>query len=240
MFVMMLSFFIYLKAGICAMPLTKNMVTRLLLSKIHPLLASADKVFSPPALVYNEHTEVVQAVPLSAVALAAVRSSIERQFLRYCTQQDANNNNSNNNMSTKEMLPSAGSVNTNAGSVADSLVSGKGASSGPGINVSSLREGLAASLKAASWDADDGFNAMIHSATDATSLLASIVSEIAVLLKKALKTVQTELGDAIPYGPKGCKEWIFTVADSSSVKTATEAAMLENGHTDSSDFFDSV
>jgi hypothetical protein len=223
------------------MPLTKSMVTRLLLSKIHPLLASADKAFSPPALVYNEHTEVVQAVPLSAVALAAVRSSIERQFLRYCTQQDANNNNvNNNNMSAKEMVPNAGSVQTNIGSVADSLMSGKGASSGLGINVSSLREGLAASLKAASWDADDGFNAMIHSATDATSLLASIVSEIAVLLKKVLKTVQTELGDAIPYGPKGCKEWIFTVADSSSVKTATEAAMLENGHTDSLDFFDSV
>jgi hypothetical protein len=41
--------------------------------------------------------------------------------------------------------------------------------------------------------------------------VTELLNEAAILLKRALKTVHTELADVVPYGNKGCKEWVFAI-----------------------------
>lgn len=52
----------------------------------------------------------------------------------------------------------------------------------------------------------------IYDLGESQAVMTKVVAEIAILLKKALKTVQVELDDVVPYGPRGCKEWIFGIA----------------------------
>lgn len=54
-------------------------------------------------------------------------------------------------------------------------------------------------------------NFQIVDLADSQAVMARVVAEIAILLKKALKTVNSELDDVVPYGHKGCKEWIFGI-----------------------------
>jgi hypothetical protein len=43
------------------------------------------------------------------------------------------------------------------------------------------------------------------------AVVTELLNEAAILLKRALKTVYTELADVVPYGNKGCKEWVFAI-----------------------------
>ena len=54
-------------------------------------------------------------------------------------------------------------------------------------------------------------NFQVFDMNDSQTLMTKVVSETAILLKKALKTTNTELDDVVPYGARGCKEWIFGI-----------------------------
>jgi hypothetical protein len=47
--------------------------------------------------------------------------------------------------------------------------------------------------------------------TDCLIMMTNLVSEAGTMLKRSLKTTHVELADVIPYGAKGCKEWVFGV-----------------------------
>lgn len=61
--------------------------------------------------------------------------------------------------------------------------------------------------------------------SDCQSLVSQLVGEIAILLKKSLKTIHLELNDVVPYGQKGCKEWIFTLTGTGVKKNASGGAL---------------
>lgn len=54
-------------------------------------------------------------------------------------------------------------------------------------------------------------NYQVFDLADSQALMTKVVGEIAILLKKALKTTNSELDDTVPYGARGCKEWIFGI-----------------------------
>lgn len=66
----------------------------------------------------------------------------------------------------------------------------------------------------------------IYDLAESQTVMTKVVSEIAILLKKALKTVQVELDDVVPYGGRGCKEWIFGIAGLGK-KNASSGALDE-------------
>ena len=66
----------------------------------------------------------------------------------------------------------------------------------------------------------------IYDLAESQTVMTKVVSEIAILLKKALKTVHVELDDVVPYGGRGCKEWIFGIAGLGK-KNASSGALDE-------------
>ena len=52
-------------------------------------------------------------------------------------------------------------------------------------------------------------NLVVNGVQECSNLITLVLTELAMLLKKALKTAQVELDDILPFGQKGCKEWIF-------------------------------
>lgn len=69
----------------------------------------------------------------------------------------------------------------------------------------------------------DGF--MLTELADCQSLVFQVIIEIATLLKKSLKTIQVELDDTVPYGSKGCKEWIFLLTGTGVKKNGSGGAL---------------
>lgn len=70
-------------------------------------------------------------------------------------------------------------------------------------------------------------NYQVFDMAESQALMAKVVAEIAALLKKALKTVHAELDDTVPYGQKGCKEWIFGITGIGGRKNASGVALDE-------------
>ena len=66
---------------------------------------------------------------------------------------------------------------------------------------------------------------MLTDLADCQSLVAQVVAEIAIMLKRSLKTIHVELNDTVPFGQKGCKEWIFTLTGTGVKKNVSAGAL---------------
>lgn len=51
----------------------------------------------------------------------------------------------------------------------------------------------------------------VYDAAQSLAIVSELLNETATLLKAALKTVHSELADVVPYGGRGCKEWVFAI-----------------------------
>lgn len=65
----------------------------------------------------------------------------------------------------------------------------------------------------------------IHDLSECMTVMNSIFTEVTILLKKALKLTYTELADVIPYGGRGCKEWVFALAGMGAKRTISHTQL---------------
>ena len=76
--------------------------------------------------------------------------------------------------------------------------------------------------------------------TACQAMLTDMLGEAAVLLKRSLKFAYTEFNDVIPYGAKGCKEWIFALAGMGIKTTTSNTQLSASGAGGSFDEFDAL